>query len=235
MKNSNKPESTGMSERKGPLIINFKNYREISGDKALALTRDAERVSEQTDTEIIISPPQVLLAWLIKNTKLGVIAQHVDVQQPGPSTGFSIPEIVKDVGGAGSLINHSEHPINQEIIRDLISRLGSLGLLSIVCAKNLSELKDYSSMSPDYVAIEPPELIGTKKSIATEKPSLITDSFQHLKLVASRSQLICGAGINSSEDIRIAMKLGSKGILAASSVIKSKNWYEKIYELASQF
>jgi triosephosphate isomerase len=235
MKNSNKPEMTAMSERKGPLIINFKNYREISGDKALALTRDAERVSEQTDTEIIISPPQVLLAWLIKNTKLSVIAQHVDVQQPGPSTGFSIPEIVKDVGGAGSLINHSEHPINQEIIRDLIPRLGSLGLLSIVCAKNLSELKDYSSMSPDYVAIEPPELIGTKKSIASEKPSLITDSFQHLKLVASRSQLICGAGINSSEDIRIAMKLGSKGILAASSVIKSKNWYEKIYELASQF
>ena len=235
MKNSNKPEMTAMSERKGPLIINFKNYREISGDKALALTRDAERVSEQTDTEIIISPPQVLLAWLIKNTKLSVIAQHVDVQQPGPSTGFSIPEIVKDVGGAGSLINHSEHPINQEIIRDLIPRLGSLGLLSIVCAKNLSELKDYSSMSPDYVAIEPPELIGTKKSIASEKPSLINDSFQHLKLVASRSQLICGAGINSSEDIRIAMKLGSKGILAASSVIKSKNWYEKIYELASQF
>ena len=90
-------------------------------------------------------------------------------------------------------------------------------------------------MSPDYLAIEPPELIGTKKSIATEKPSLITDSFQHLKLVASRSQLICGAGINSSEDIRIAINLGSKGILAASSVIKAKNWYEKIYELASQF
>lgn len=224
-----------MSERKGPLIINFKNYLEISGDKSLALTRDAERVSEQTDTEIIISPPQVLLAWLTKNTKLGVIAQHVDVQHPGPSTGFSIPEIVKDVGGSGSLINHSEHPINQEIIRDLIPRLRSLNLLSIVCAKNLSELKDYSSMSPDYVAIEPPELIGTKKSIATEKPSLITDSFQHLKLVASRTQLICGAGINSSEDIRIAVKLGSKGILAASSVIKSKNWYEKIYELASQF
>ncbi|WP_458721751.1 triose-phosphate isomerase [Candidatus Nitrosocosmicus sp. R] len=195
----------------------------------------SERVSEQTDTEIILSPPQVLLAWLAKNTKLSVIAQHIDIQQPGPSTGFSIPEIVKDVGGAGSLINHSEHPINQEIIRDLIPRLRSLGLLSIVCAKNLSELIDISSMSPDYLAIEPPELIGTKKSIATEKPSLITDSFQHLKLVASRSQLICGAGINTSEDIRIAIGLGSKGILAASSVIKAKNWYEKLYELASQF
>jgi len=235
MKNSNKPAQTKMSGKKGPLIINFKNYLEISGDKALSLTKEAERVSERTDTEIILSPPQVLLAWLAKNTKLSVIAQHVDVQQPGPSTGFSIPEIVKDVGGAGSLINHSEHPINQNIIRDLIPRLHSLGLLSIVCAKDLAELRDISSMGPDYVAIEPPELIGTKKSISAEKPSLITDSFQHLKLEASRSQLICGAGINSSEDVRIAVELGSKGILAASSVIKSKNWYEKIYELASQF
>ena len=235
MKNSNKPAQTKMSGKKGPLIINFKNYLEISGDKALSLTKEAERVSERTDTEIILSPPQVLLAWLAKNTKLSVIAQHVDVQQPGPSTGFSIPEIVKDVGGAGSLINHSEHPINQNIIRDLIPRLHSLGLLSIVCAKDLAELRDISSMGPDYVAIEPPELIGTKKSISAEKTSLITDSFQHLKLEASRSQLICGAGINSSEDVRIAVELGSKGILAASSVVKSKNWYEKIYELASQF
>ena len=170
MKNSNKPATNAMSERKGPLIINLKNYLEISGEKALILTREAEKVSERTDTEIILSPPQVLLAWVAKNTKLGVIAQHVDVQQPGPSTGFSIPEIVKDVGGAGSLINHSEHPINHEIISDLIPRLRSLGLLSIVCAKNLSELRDFSSMNPDYVAIEPPELIGTKKSIATEKP-----------------------------------------------------------------
>ena len=235
MKNSNKPATNAMSEKKGPLIINLKNYLEISGDKALSLAREAERVSERTDTEIILSPPQVLLAWVAKNTKLSVIAQHVDVQPPGPSTGFSIPEIVKDVGGAGSILNHSEHPISQEIVRELIPRLRSLGLLSIVCAKNLSELRDISSMSPDYVAIEPPELIGTKKSIATEKPTLIADSFQHLKLIASRSQLICGAGINSSEDIKIAINLGSKGILAASSVVKSKNWYEKIYELASHF
>jgi len=235
MKNSNKPTTGAMSERKGPLIINLKNYLEISGDKALSLTREAERVSERTDIEIILSPPLPLLAWIAKKTKLSVIAQHVDTQQPGPSTGFSIPEIVKGAGGVGSLINHSEHPVNQEIIKDLVPRLRSLGLLSIVCSKNLPELKNITSMSPDYVAIEPPELIGTKKSIATEKPSLISDSFQHLKLVASQSKLICGAGINSSEDIRIAIKLGSKGILAASSVVKSKNWYEKINELASQF
>jgi triosephosphate isomerase (TIM) len=224
-----------MSSRKGPLIINLKNYLEISGDTILSLAREAEKVSERTDTEIILSPPQVLLAWVVKNTKLSVIAQHVDIQQPGPSTGFSIPETLKNAGAIGSLLNHSEHPLTKEIVKNLIQRLRNLGLLSIVCAKNLSELKDISAMSPDYVAIEPPELIGTKKSIATEKPSLITDSSQYLKSVANGPGLICGAGINSSEDIRIAIDLGSKGILAASSVVKSNNWYEKIYELASQF
>ena len=224
-----------MSSRKGPLIINLKNYLEISGDTVLSLASEAEKVSERTDTEIILSPSQVLLAWAAKNTKLSVIAQHVDIQQPGPSTGFSIPETLKNAGAIGSLLNHSEHPIPKEIVKDLIPRLRMLGLISIVCAKNLSELRHISAMSPDYVAIEPPELIGTKKSIATEKPSLISDSFQYLKLVANGPRLICGAGINSSEDIRIAINLGSKGILAASSIVKSNNWYEKIYELASQF
>jgi triosephosphate isomerase len=47
--------------------------------------------------------------------------------------------------------------------------------------------------------------------------------------------LICGAGINTSEDVRIALDLGSSGILAASSIVKSDKWYEKIYELAIQF
>jgi len=70
MKNSNKPATIAMSERKGPLIINLKNYLEISGDKALSLTREAERVSESTDIEIIISPPQPLLAWIAKKYKI---------------------------------------------------------------------------------------------------------------------------------------------------------------------
>ena len=90
-------------------------------------------------------------------------------------------------------------------------------------------------MEPDYIAIEPPELIGTKRSISAEKPTLISESFQYLQSSGIRSKLICGAGINTPEDVRIALDLGSAGILAASSVVKSDKWYEKIYELAIQF
>lgn len=224
-----------MSLSNGLFIINLKNYLEISGHKALMITKEAERVSQSLGTRIMISPPQPLLAWVAKNTNLEIVSQHVDANQIGPSTGFTIPEMVKESGAIGSLINHSEHPIDIIYITEIIKKMRSLKLVSVVCAKNFDELTMIAKLEPDYIAIEPPELIGTKRSISTEKPSLISESFQYLDSNRIKSKLICGAGINTPEDVRIALDLGSDGILAASSIVKSDKWYEKIYELASQF
>jgi triosephosphate isomerase len=47
--------------------------------------------------------------------------------------------------------------------------------------------------------------------------------------------VICGAGIVDKADVESALKLGAKGILVASGIIKAKSWYEKIHELASGF
>jgi triosephosphate isomerase len=199
------------------------------------ITKEAERVSQSLGTRIMISPPQPLLAWVAKNTNLEIVSQHVDANQIGPSTGFTIPEMVKESGAIGSLINHSEHPIDIIYITEIIKKMRSLKLVSVVCAKNFDELTMIAKLEPDYIAIEPPELIGTKRSISTEKPSLISESFQYLDSNRIKSKLICGAGINTPEDVRIALDLGSDGILAASSIVKSDKWYEKIYELASQF
>ena len=224
-----------MSLSNGLFIINLKNYLEISGHRALMITKEAERVSQSLGTRIMISPPQPLLAWVAKNTNLEIVSQHVDANQIGPSTGFTIPEMVKESGAIGSLINHSEHPIDIIYITEIIKKMRSLKLVSVVCAKNLNELTIIAKLEPDYIAIEPPELIGTKRSISTEKPSLISESFQYLNSNCIKSKLICGAGINTPEDVRIALDLGSDGILAASSIVKSDKWYEKIYELANQF
>ncbi|VFJ15302.1 triose-phosphate isomerase [Candidatus Nitrosocosmicus franklandus] len=224
-----------MSVTKGPFIINLKNYLEISGDKALAFTKEAERVSQKLGTRIVISPPQPLIAWVARNTSLEIVSQHVDFSPVGPSTGFTIPEMIKESGVVGSLINHSEHPIDINCIKEILKKMRSLELVSVVCTKNFNELTDISKLEPDYIAIEPPELIGTKRSISTEKPSLIKESSDYLLSNGVRSKLICGAGINTPEDIRIALDLGSEGILVASSIVKSDNWYEKIYELAKQF
>jgi triosephosphate isomerase len=222
-------------KKNGPLIINLKNYIETAGDNTLRIVKDAERVSEKLDVEIIISPPQPSLALIAKQTKLKVISQHIDLKSHGATTGFYVPEVIEKVGAIGSLINHSEHGIKTEEIKQLIEKLKEINLLSFVCVKTVGELKEILKFGPDFVAIEPPELIGTQKSISAEKPYLIQKSNDLIKQENYGAKLICGAGINKGEDIKMAVENGASGILVSSSVTRANNWYDKIFELASAF
>jgi triosephosphate isomerase len=222
-------------KKDGPLIINLKNYLETSGDNTIKLVKDAEKVSERLDVEIIVSPPQPSLALIVKQTNLKVISQHVDLKKIGSTTGYYVPEIIDKIGAAGSLINHSEHPIEITEIRQLIEKLKELNLLSFVCVKTTKELKEIIELGPNYIAIEPPDLIGTQKSISSEKPFLIRECKQMLSTKDQISELVCGAGINKNVDVKMALEYGAKGILVSSSITKASNWYEKIFELASAF
>jgi triosephosphate isomerase len=223
------------SKKSGPLIINLKNYLETAGDNTIKIVKDAEKVSEKVDIEIIISPPQPSLALITKQTNLKIISQHVDLKKTGSTTGFYIPEIVEKIGAKGSLINHSEHEIKIDEIKQLIEKLKVLKLISIVCVKTIEELIEILEFEPDYIAIEPPELIGTQKSISSEKPYLIRKCSEILKNDNQKSKLICGAGINRKEDIKIALENGASGMLVSSSITKANDWYSKIFELASAF
>jgi triosephosphate isomerase len=235
MKNSsNKLHDLKSSNKKGPFIINLKNYLEIAGDNIIKIVNDAEKVSQILNIEIIVSPPQPYLALITKQTNLKVISQHIDVEKPGSTTGYYIAEIIEKIGAYGSLLNHSEHEIKIDEIKQSIEKLKELNMISFVCVKTIEELRKILSFEPNYIAIEPPELIGTKKSISSEKPSLIKECHEIIKGY-QKSQLICGAGINKKEDIRIALENGASGILVSSSITKSDNWYGKIFELASAF
>ncbi len=105
-------------------------------------------------------------------------------------------------------------------------------MISIVCVKYVAEVKKYSKLNPDYIAIEPPELIGSGKAVSKEKPELITKAAEAIKSAKNNTKLLCGAGIVSGEDVAKAIELGSKGILVASGIIKSKNWDKVITEFA---
>lgn len=215
---------------KNPLIINFKNYEEVSADGAIRLGETARKVAEKIQVEIILAPPHPVLALIAKEVEIPVICQHVDDEKMGPSTGFTIPEIAKSYGAIGSLINHSEHRIEMNSIASLVKRLRRLGMVSIVCAQEPQEVVEISTFEPDFIAIEPPELIGSGKAVSKENPTVITKSIEG---AGSRSRIICGAGISDKEDVSKAIELGSQGILVASGVIKATSWDKKITELAS--
>jgi len=209
-------------------IINCKNYDEISGEKIIRLAKISQKISKKYKIPIAIAPPHHLIPLITKFNVI-VLAQHLDDKKVGSTTGFMIPEIVKKSKINGSLINHSEHRISEKEIKNLVKRLKRLRLKTVLCVKNVNELKKYLKLNPTFIAIEPPELIGTGKAISTERPQLITKAVDGVKSAKNSTKLLCGAGIVSGKDVTRAKELGSKGILVASGIVKARNW-EKIID-----
>ena len=212
-------------------VINCKNYEEISGDKIKKFIKIAEQVSKKHKIKIAISPPQHLIG-LVANSSIPILAQHIDDSKIGSTTGYIIPELLKKSKVKGSLINHSEHRISSKEIEKLVLKLKELKMISIVCVKDVAEVKKYLKINPDFIAIEPPELIGSGKAISTEKPDLIQKAARIVNDSKNKTKLLCGAGIVSGEDVAKSIELGSKGILVASGIIKAKNWNKIISEFA---
>ena len=215
-----------------PLIINLKNYNEISGENSLKRVEDAKKVCLLNHKDIIIAPPPSSVLALSKQG-VPIVSQHVDDSTIGATTGFIIPEILKSYGAVGSIINHSEHKIDHSQIKNLVKRLRDLDMISIVCADDMDEVEAISRFSPDYLAIEPPELIGKGIAVSKANPSIIRDSVRLVKQISSAVRVLCGAGIVDKNDIEKALELGSEGILISSGVVKAPSWYNKILELSS--
>jgi triosephosphate isomerase (TIM) len=219
-------------------ILNFKNYFEVAGQKSIELAKAAQNVSElfRGGIQIIVAPPQPALSIVKENVDIPVFSQHLDEAKEGSTTGFFIPEMAQSFGAQGSLINHSEHRIETHgTIQNLVKFLRKLRMVSVVCARSASEVTDIARFQPDFIAIEPPELIGSGKAVSKENPSIVTDSIDAAAKISQYTKVICGAGITDAADVTSALHLGAKGILVASGVIKSKSWSDKIYELASGY
>ena len=210
-------------------VINCKNYEEISGDKIKKFIKIAEQVSKKYKIKIAISPPQHLIG-LVANSSITVLAQHIDNSKVGSTTGFIIPELLKKSNVKGSLINNREHRLSSKEIEKLVLKLKELKMISIVCVKDVAEVKKYLKINPDFIAIEPPELIGSGKAVSKEKPDLIEKAASIVNNSKNKTKLLCGAGIVSGEDVAKSIELGSKGILVASGIVKAKNWNKIISE-----
>lgn len=212
-------------------IINCKNYEEIAGEAIIKFVKTAESISKKYNIKIAIAPPQHLIG-VVSKSSIPILAQHVDDSKVGSTTGFVIPELLKKSKVNGSLINHSEHRISSQEISNLILKLKELKMISVLCVKDVAEGKKYAKLNPDYIAIEPPELIGSGKAVSKERPELITKAADAVNSAKNNTKLLCGAGIVSGEDVARAIELGSKGILVASGIIKAKNWNKIISEFA---
>jgi triosephosphate isomerase len=202
------------------IVINLKTYKQ--GKPAIKLAKQIEKV----DKNIIVGVQASDIYEIVRATKLRVFAQHVDYQKPGRHTGFILPEAVKKDRAKGVFLNHSEHKLKLRIVKRTIKRCKQVGLKTLVFAASLKEAKKIKRMKPNYLVIEPPELVGGKKSVSKSKPELIEKIAKKLKC-----KFLVGAGIHTAEDVKIAMKLGASGIAISSAITKTAQPGKKLREL----
>ncbi len=195
------------------LVINLKTYK--SGD--LNLIKKINKVNKK----IIIAAQPTDIYLFSKKFKNPIYAQHVDPFKPGRNTGYVLPEAVKEAGAKGVILNHSEHKLNLNVLKETINRCKRLNLKVLVCISNLNEAKKIKKLKPDIMAYEPKELISTRTSVSKAHPDVVRKFSDLLK--SSKIIALCGAGIHNKQDVEIAKKLGCKGILVSSAVTKSKN------------
>ncbi len=214
------------------LVVNLKNYGEALGEGALRIARAAEEVSRRTGVPIMVAPPQVALMYVARSVSIPVLAQHVDDVEPLNTTGFVPPESVAASGAAGSIINHSEHRLPEEVVGRLVARMRALGLISVVCAATPEEAARLARFSPDYIAIEPPELIGTGRAVSRVAPEVVSRGVEAVRSASADVGVLCGAGITGGEDVRAALELGAMGVLVSSAVVRSPDPRAKMEEMA---
>jgi len=225
------------------MLINFKTYEQGTGDKAVKLAKICKGISKKYNVNVIICPQVADIFRIASQVKIPIFAQNIDPIEYGSHTGYTLVDAVKGAGAVGTLINHSEKQININEIKKLIGICKKLKLISVCCVPNerlakqivnkkltleksislCGKEKHYTfphKNKPDFIAVEPPDLIGTGISVSKTRPELIKKIVDVCK--KHKINTLCGAGISTGKDVKTAIELGTNGVLVSSAVVKSK-------------
>lgn len=214
------------------IIVNLKAYSQSLGKKSVLIAEAITKVGKEKDIGVGVSPQYADLYRITSKVNVPVYAQNVDPLEPGRGTGSLLPEAAKEAGAVGSLVNHSECQLELEKIGRIVDRLDEIGLTSVVCAEDVDTAKKVAAFGPDVVAVEPPELIGTGRSVSKVNPAIIENTVEEVHEVDPDIHVLCGAGVSTGEDVRIALELGAEGILIASAVVKADDPEKAMLDLA---
>lgn len=214
------------------IIINLKNYPEVLGRGSLRIAEAAQRASLKTGAQVIVAPPGPMVALVASMVAIPVFSQTVGNETGDKTTGAFLPEAVRAAGAKGTLLNHSESSRPLSELKRLVPSLKGLPLAVCLCAGTTPQAVILARLEPDYLAVEPPELIGSGIAVSKAKPELVSRTVSKARETGYRGKILCGAGIVSGEDVKRAVELGADGVLVSSSVVKARDWQSKIEELA---
>ncbi len=217
------------------IFVNFKTYKEGSGEKAIDLVKIIEEVSEETQIKIIPVVQATDIKEIVKSSKLEIWTQSVDLESHGAHTGVILPEAVFEDGALGTFLNHSEKKLSDfDKLETTVKRAKEANLKILIFASDIAELIRILSLKPTFAAYEPPELIGSKTtSVSQAKPDVIAKAVALSK--EAGIPLIVGAGVSSAKDVKKSMELGTVGVAVASDVVIADDPKKELLDLTEGF
>ncbi|HEV2317866.1 MAG TPA: triose-phosphate isomerase [Thermoplasmata archaeon] len=216
-------------------MLNLKAYPSAVGPGALRLAEGLATKTAELGVAAAVAPAAADIGRLAESLWIPVLAQHADAFGPGAKTGYLVPSALRAAGAAGSLVNHSEHRLPGANVGPTLDSLRGAGLVPLLCSRDAKESARLARFRPPYLAVEPPELIGGKISVAEAKPEVIEDTVAAVHRVSPSTIVLCGAGIHDRNDVRRSLELGAEGILVASAVAASARPRAAMDELLAGF
>ncbi|MBR9693333.1 triosephosphate isomerase, partial [Candidatus Woesearchaeota archaeon] len=183
-------------------------------------------VAKEKSADIRVAVQAADIYRVAQAVSIPVYAEHVDPIDPGQNTGFILPEAVMAEGATGTLLNHSEHRLERDVLERSMREAKDAGLKVVICAATPEEGGELSTLYPEFIAVEPPELIGGTMSVSSAQPEIIKKAVEIISV-----PVLVGAGIHTGEDVKVALELGAKGVLLASGITKAEDPKKALLEL----
>ena len=201
------------------ILVNFKRYPETEGEKGVRLAEICKEVMEETGIKVIPVVTELAAERLNQITEVWLQKPEMMAQ-------------ASKMGIKGSLVNHSDYRMTPNQIREIVKKKPD-GFELVVCLSTLGQAEKWGKKLVNCsIAFEPKELIGsTENSVSSTKALTIEKMVKFL----DNKKVLVGAGIKSLIDVKIASEIGAKGVLVATSVVKSEDPKAKLLELAQGF
>ena len=180
------------------------------GERMLRLALEIDRIAEEFDLDVIVTPQYTDIRMISENTKhIHVYAQHMDSLTPGRGLGSVLPEAVREAGAVGVMLNHAEKKLTLDEIEKTIAR-----------ADSVAEIEAIAKLSPNLIVAEPTELIGT--GVASDM-SYVRDTIEAVRRIDPNIMVLQGAGISTPDDVANVIRAGALATGCTSGVMKAKD------------
>lgn len=198
------------------------------GDTLLEIAKGLDELAEKYDVDVILDVPDTEIFNIARNTKrIHVYSQHMDSLNVGKGMGRTLPEALKAAGAVGVMLNHAEHKLTMEEIKEAIKRADEVGLATMVCADSVDEVREIAKLAPNILVAEPTELIGTGKPADKE---YVDEVIRVIREINPDIKPFPSAGISKGQDCYNIIKAGSSASGCSSAIAKA----EKPLELAEE-